>query len=277
MAHLWLTSFAYRTPGQAFASACPDCLGQTLTASVVDNDPTNLSYTYSRGWVNLGYYDAANNNATIATGGTTKSSGNATPDTIAGDTSGGNTCDQGWVSVTALVPTQGTGPFNGHYGWKTDITVYLNGSVLGTVSSGESPGGSTTTQTFTYTRGETDLIHVEYGSSAEFIKLVDSSTVQLNGVFGPQNVGRAYIIQPTNAIAYYNSIPSQLTNANINFDVDTFGKTIDITLNSPVGTSDALGSVFIYHGSNAGKSITLDVDYTAPTTGGGKGPGGGLA
>lgn len=277
MAHLWLTSFAYRSPGQAFSDACPECVGQSLTANVVDYDTANLSYTYSRGYVNIGFYDSATGNTLTATGGTTKSSGNQTPDTLAGSTAGGTICDQGWITVNALVPTQGTGPLDGHHGWKTDITVYLNGVALGTVSSGESPIGQPTAQTFTYTRSENDQIHVVYGSSAEFIKLLNTSTLNINGSLGAQAFARPYVIQPVNEIAYLGAIPPQFNGSNISFSVDTVGKTLDVELNTPVPTSNILGTVFLYHNGNPGKSVSLDINYSAPSGGGGGAPKGGTA
>lgn len=277
MAHLWLTSFAYRSPAQALASACPECEGFALGADVVDYDPTNLSYTYSRGYVNIGFYDSVTGNTLTATGGTTKSSGVATPDTLSGSTTGGTTCDEGWITVNALVPTQGTGPLNGHHGWKTDISVYLNNTLLGTVSSGESPFGSATTQTFTYTRTVNDQIDVVYGSSAEFIKLTNTSTLSINGSLGAQAFARPYIIQPVNEVAYLGGIPPQFNNSNIYFNVDTVGKTLDVELNTPVPTSNIVGTVFLYHNGNPNKFVSLDIIYTAPSGGGGGAPKGGTA
>lgn len=144
------------SPGPS-PSPCASCVGQELSATVLDGPNSN---SYSRGSVQVGWDTGS---GVSWTGGSSKSTGNAVA-SVSGNTAGGTVCEQGVIEVNAYPPT--TSLPNPEYRI-TIVKVYLNSSLLGTTYGNPGTSGATVvTQTYNFTRTTTDKVIIEWNSIA---------------------------------------------------------------------------------------------------------------
>lgn len=94
--------------------------------------------------------------------------------------------------------------------------------------------------------------------------------VNLDGGSAPTAASREYVIEPAGLEPTVDAVPSALADQGVYAFIS--GSTLQIGVTTPAEPgSDALGTITIRHPQNAGVIATLDVSYTAPSTGGGGG------